>query len=144
MNINVKIYFEIYSKANVLPESTNKAKYRRDCTEEKVLGWDVIVSASKVTSFKLQTFCVLLYCYVMDKSGKILLLHLLIRMSHKLLTLLKIFTGIYNILPKQVNDLQSTSQKNSQKFLSCSNQVADAETTSTLLKVLSKPYNLSV
>lgn len=38
MNSNVKIYFEICSKANVLPESTKKAKYRRDCTEEKVLG----------------------------------------------------------------------------------------------------------
>lgn len=34
----LKYIFEIYSKANVLQELTNKAKYRRDCTEEKVLG----------------------------------------------------------------------------------------------------------
>lgn len=71
---------------------------------------------SKVTSFKLQTFSVLLYCYVMDKSGKILLLHLFIRTSHKLLTLLKIFTRIYSILHKQVNDLQSTLQKKQLKI----------------------------
>lgn len=91
---NFEIYFWNIFKTQLLPESTNKAKYRRDCTEEKVLGWDVIVSAFKSHIIQtLQTFYVLLYCYVMDKSGKILLLHLLIRTSHKLLTLLKISPG---------------------------------------------------
>lgn len=98
----LKYIFEIYFwnifKSQLLPESTNNAKYGRDCTEENILGWDVIVSAFKSHIIQtLQTFSVLLYCYVMDKSGKNLLLHLLIRTSHKLLTLLKIFTRIYSI-----------------------------------------------
>lgn len=38
------------------------------------------------------------------------------------------------MLHKQVNDLQSTLQENNYKFLSGSNQMADAETTSGLPK----------
>lgn len=59
----------------------------------------------------VQTFSVLLYCCVTAKSGTILLLHILNRTSHKLLRLLKIFTRIYSILHKQMNDLQSTLTK---------------------------------
>lgn len=82
------------------------------------------------------------YCCVTARSGTVSPLHILNRTSHKLLRSLKIFARIYSILRKQMNDLQSTLTRINYRFLSCSSQMAESETTSGLPEVLRTPCYL--